>query len=120
MPDPQRPQVMSFVKANSLLPFGYLIALQLLLHFVEKLSRDERLMLSLIPVAASLRIFEYAVIKSVLEEQINIAEREMLVALRPEVQLEFEPVIDLPPGPSLVGDFLEHLASSPAHARDRR
>lgn len=73
-----------------------MITFELCLHRLEEFFRDNRLMFALIPVTAFLWVLERAVIEGVLQNDVDVAERQILVALAFEVEVELEPVMRLP------------------------
>src|SRR6266481_8973963 len=88
--------------------FGKFPSFQLSIRFLEESSRNQWLVLSRIKVAAVLRIFEDAVVKVVLDDEIDVPEGKMMVVFRPEVQIELEPMEYLHAAPSLMGELLEN------------
>ncbi|MFH1192993.1 MAG: hypothetical protein V1656_01590 [Candidatus Jorgensenbacteria bacterium] len=66
-----------------------MIPLDLRLHFQEQLLADQRLMLPRVEVPAPARVLEGAVVEGILDDEEDIAEREVVVALRAEIQLVF-------------------------------
>lgn len=90
------------------LSLGDIVVLDAGLHFIKELPRNEWLVLALIPVAASFRVLEFAVVEGVADEDVEISEREALAGMGLEPDLK-EPSIRLPPAPPCVADLLEDL-----------
>lgn len=53
-------------------------------------------MLSGVPVAALVRVFEDTVVKGIFKDEVDVAERQVLATPSLEVLLKLEPVIELP------------------------
>ncbi len=62
-------------------------------------------MLARIPIAASLREFEHAIIEGLLEDNEDVRERKIFPVHRLEFQIVFEPLVDPPARPLLVADI---------------